>query len=176
MSNNKLALSFGIVLALAGCGGGGGGGGSTASTPPVGNNPPVTPTAPVLTVQPAALQTATASTYLAGTSEDLAFKKLNAFRAAQGLGPLNQNAKIDIAAKNHASYVMTNQSGADAHKEVPGQPGFTGVDAQARVVAAGYESIATTEVIAFSALQGNADASPVDNLVNAMYHLSLIHI
>ncbi len=61
---------------------------------------------------------------MAGTSEELAFKKLNAFRAAQGLGPLNQNAKIDIAVKNHAAYVTTNLSGADPHKEVAGKPGL----------------------------------------------------
>ena len=173
MYKNKLALSLGIVMALAGCGGGGGGDNSTASTPPVGNPPPTaptTPTTPVSTVQPAALQATTASSYMVGTSEELAFKKLNAFRAAQGLGPLNQNAKIDIAAKNHSTYVTTNQSGADPHKEVQGQPGFTGVDVQARLVMAGYRATESTEVVAFSAMQSDPNASPIDNLANTVYH------
>jgi len=181
MYKNKLALSFGIALALAGCGGGGSGGSSNVSTPPVGNSPPTTPTTPttptapttpVLTVLPAALQTATAATYMAGTSEYLAFKKLNAFRAAQGLGPLNQNAKIDIAAKNHASYQATNQSGGDPHAEEQGKPGFTGVDVQARLITAGYQAVQSTEVIAFSTMQSDINASPIDNLANAIYHRS----
>ena len=157
-------------MTLAGCGGGG----STPSASSAVNNPapvsPVTPTQPVSAIQPAALQTATAATYMAGTSEELAFRKLNAFRAAQGLGPLNQNAKIDIAAKNHSVYVTTNQSGADPHKEVQGQPGFTGVDVQDRLVMAGYQATASTEVIAFSAMQSDPNASPIDNLANTVYH------
>lgn len=172
MYKNKLALSLGIVMALAGCGGGGGN--STASTAPVGNPPPIaptTPTAPVSTVQPAALQTATAATYMAGTSEEHAFKKLNAFRAAQGLGPLNQNAKIDMAAKNHAAYQVTTPGG-DVHSEVQGKPGFTGVDVQARLVTAGYQAVQSTEVIAFSSMRSDPDASPIDNLVNGIYHRS----
>jgi len=174
MSKIKFAVCLSISMTLASCGGGGS---NTPSNPPAATNAAPTPTptpapTPVPKIQSASLQTAAAATYMAGTSEELAFKKLNAFRAAQGLGPLNQNAKIDIAAKNHAAYVTTNQSGADPHKEVAGKPGFTGVDVQERLVTAGYQATMSTEVIAFSSMQSDPDASPIDNLANTVYHRS----
>jgi uncharacterized protein YkwD len=168
MNNTKLTISISLMLALAGCGGGGGG---TSSTP-VANSPttPAVPTTPVSTVQAASLQTAAPATYAAGSTADVAFKKLNAFRAVQGLGPVNQNANADIAAKNHQFYVYTNQSGANGHVEVVGNPGFTGVDPKARLIAAGYPTTTASEVIAFGLEQGNPNATAVDNLANTVYH------
>ena len=158
-----------IAVALAGCGGGGGG-----SSTPVASNPttPVTttPTTPVSTVQAASLQSAVAPTYTAGSSAELAFKKINAFRATQNLGPLNQNANADLAAKNHQAYVALNNSGADGHVEVVGKPGFTGASVKDRLVAAGYPATIASEVIAFSLEFPNPDTSAVDNLINTVYH------
>jgi len=168
MQKTKLSISIGLIaIALAGCGGGGGG-----SSTPVASNPPAqtVPTTPVSTVQAASLQIAAPSTYVAGSTADIAFKKLNAFRAVQNLGPVNQNANADIAAKNHQAYVYTNQSGANGHVEVAGNPGFTGVDVKSRLVAAGYPAIIAGEVIAFGLQASNPDATAVDNLVNTVYH------
>jgi len=165
-----------VSLALAGCGGGSGGDKKTVPitpTPPVVTSPitPVTPAPmPTPTPQPASLQVAVAPTYAAGSSEAVALNKLNAFRAAQGLGPLNQNANADVASKNHAAYVTTNQSGATPHAEVAGKPGFTGVDAMDRLIAAGYPAKSATEVIAFSMQFPSPDASAIDNLANTVYH------
>jgi uncharacterized protein YkwD len=163
------AASLAVALTLAGCGGGGGGGGSS---PPVASNPAVTntPTNPVSTAQTASLQGAAAPTYAAGSSDALAFTKINAFRAALGLGPLNQNANADIAAKNHQAYVALNNSGANGHVEVAGTPGFTGVNVKDRLVAAGYPAVIAGEVIAFSMEFPNPDTSAVDNLINSVYH------
>jgi uncharacterized protein YkwD len=160
------AASLAVALALAGCGGGGG------SSTPVASNPttPAVPTAPASTVQAASLQNAGAPTYTAGSSAELAFKKINAFRAAQNLGPLNQNANADIAAKNHQAYVALNNSGANGHVEVAGTPGFTGVNVKDRLVAAGYPAVIAGEVIAFSMEFPNPDTSAVDNLINSVYH------
>lgn len=168
---NFSIIGVAVALALVGCGGGGGG----SSTGPVAGTPstptvPTTPTTPAPTVQVASLQTATPSTYAAGSTADIAFKKLNAFRAVQNLGPVNQNANADIAAKNHQAYVYTNQSGANGHVEVVGNPGFTGVDVKSRLVAAGYPATSASEVIAFSLQSGNPDATAVDNLINTVYH------
>lgn len=167
-----------ITLALSACGGGGGG---DASNTAVGNNPslptqPGNPPPPALTVQPANLQTATPASYLAGSSEDMSFKKLNAFRASQGLGSLKQDASIDTAAKLHGAYVTMNQSGADPHIEVVGKPDFKGVTVQDRLKAAGYNAIISTEVIAFSLQFPNADTSAIDNLINTVYHRSAMMI
>jgi uncharacterized protein YkwD len=167
--SNLSAVSLAVSFALAGCGGGGG-----SSSSPVASNPitPVStiPTTPVSTVQTSNLQTAVAPTYTAGSTADVAFKKINAFRAAQGLGPLNQNANADIAAKNHQAYVALNNSGADGHVEVVGKPGFTGASVKDRLVAAGYPATIASEVIAFSLEFPNPDTSAVDNLINTVYH------
>jgi uncharacterized protein YkwD len=163
------AASLAVALTLGGCGGGGG------SSTPISSNPttptvPTTPTAPVSAAQAANLQSAVSSTYAAGSTADIAFKKLNAFRAVQGLVPVNQNANADIAAKNHQAYVAQNNSGANGHFEVAGNPGFTGVDPKARLVAAGYPATIASEVIAFGLEQGNPNATAVDNLINTVYH------
>lgn len=160
------AASLAVALTLAGCGGGGG------SSTPVASNPttPAVPTAPASTVQAASLQNAGAPTYTAGSSAELAFKKINAFRAAQNLGPLNQNANADIAAKNHQAYVALNNSGANGHVETAGNPGFTGATVKDRLVAAGYPAVIAGEVIAFSMEFPNPDTSAVDNLINTVYH------
>jgi uncharacterized protein YkwD len=171
-SMRLFALSAVISLAIAGCGGGSGSGGEN----PVAINPvtPVSPPVPASPVvsspQEAHLQAAMAPTYNTGSSESLALIKFNAFRAAQGLGPLNQNANADIASKNHAAYVTANQSGGTPHAEVAGKPGFTGVDAMDRLIAAGYPAKSATEVIAFSMQFPSPDASAIDNLANTVYH------
>ena len=163
------AASLAVALTLAACGGGGG------SSTPVATHPtipavPTTPTTPVSTMQAASLQTAVASTYAAGSSYAVAFAKINAFRATQGLGLLNQNANADIAAKNHQVYVATNNSGDNGHVEVAGMPGFTGVGVKDRLIAAGYPAEIASEVIAFSLEFPNPDTSAVDNLINTVYH------
>ncbi|QYG00159.1 CAP domain-containing protein [Massilia sp. NP310] len=163
------------AIVLSGCGGGSGDKSPVASNPiaPVVTNPiePVAPTpTPTLTPQAASLQTAAAPTYAAGSSEAKALQKLNAFRTVQGLGPVNQNANADIAAKNHAAYVTANQSGASPHEEVVGKPGFTGVDVLSRLIAAGYPATGATEVIAFSIMFPNDEGNAIDNLANTVYH------
>jgi uncharacterized protein YkwD len=160
------AASLAVALTLAGCGGGGGSSTPVASSPTA----PAVPTTPVSTVQAASLQDAVAPTYTAGSSSDVEFKKINAFRAGQGLGPLNQNANADIAAKNHQAYVAVNVSGANAHVEVAGTPGFTGATVKDRLIAAGYPAVIAGEVIAFSPEFPNPDLSAVDNLINTVYH------
>lgn len=168
------AITFSSALALITLTACGGGGGSSSSTP-VATNPttpavPTTPPPPVSTVQAASLQTAVAPTYTADSSSALAFTKINAFRAAQGLGPLNQNANADIAAKNHQAYVALNNSGADGHIEVARTPGFTGATVKDRLAVAGYPALIASEVIAFSLEYPNPDTSAVDNLINTVYH------
>jgi len=175
MRVSNISVGALVAVVLAGCGGGSGGKNPVATNPvpPVVTNPtePVTATpTPTPMLQSALLQVAVAPTYAAGSSEAVALGKLNAFRATQGLGPLNQNVNADIASKNHAAYVTTNQSGATPHAEVASKPGFTGVDAMDRLIAAGYPAKTATEVIAFSMQFPSPDASAIDNLVNTVYH------
>jgi len=148
-SNFELLVVCAVAAALTGCGGGGNS--TPAASAPVATTP--TPATPASTVQAAELQAT-------------AFAEFNAFRAIEGLGPVRQNANIDIAAKNHAAYVQTNMSGGDAHNEIAGKPGFTGADPGARVIAAGYASNYTTEVIAFEGIQQTS----VQALLSTVFH------
>ena len=167
--NYMMQRNFGLLVvgavaaALTGCGGGGGGSAPSTSIPVATNPPPATP---VSTVQAAELQTASPAAYPAGSVQAIAFNEFNAFRAIEGLGPVRQNANIDIAAKNHAAYVQTNMSGGDAHHEIAGNPGFTGAESGDRVVAAGYASAYTTEVIAFEGIQQTS----VQALLSTVFH------
>jgi uncharacterized protein YkwD len=167
-------LAAGVTAAaLAGCGGGGGGGATAATSSPVANNPaPTVAVAPVSTVQAADLQAPAPAAYPAGSVSAAVFDAYNAFRATQGLGPVRRNANIDIAVKNHSAYVQTNQSGADAHNEVAGKPGFTGASPQDRMIAAGYQAVFGTEVIAFESTQ----MSSVGTLLSTVYHRNAMMI
>lgn len=121
-------------------------------------------------MQTASLQTAATPAYAAGSYSETAFNQLNSFRAAQGLGPLNQNAYIDIAAKNHQDYVRVNVGGTDPHGETAGKPGFTGMTPKDRMIAAGYSAVTASEVIAFSVQYPDPNASAITNLINGLYH------
>lgn len=169
---NKFALTVAatISLALVGCGGGGG---SSAPTGPVAANPaPVTSpvsTTPTAVVLAATTQPATTPTYTAASQQVRAFNALAAFRSALGLGPVNQNTKIDMAAQNHSDYVATNNGGATPHDEVAGKPGFTGVTVKDRLATAGYAATTSGEVIGWTG--ANADAAEViEGLSATVYH------
>jgi uncharacterized protein YkwD len=149
---------------LTGCGGGGNS--TPATSNPVATNPTPAPEISVSTEQAADLQAAAPAAYRAGSVMATAFTEYNAFRSIEGLGPVRQNANIDVAAKNHAAYVQTNQSGADAHYEIAGNAGFTGVNPSDRMTAAGYVGSYGTEVIAFEGLQ----MTSVQALLSTVYH------
>ena len=170
--HSLVALALIAAFVLAGCGGGGDGGGGSPPTP----TPPPTPTQPATPtpppVQAAALITAAPSAYTVGTEAANVYAAMNSFRSAQGLGPILQSTNIDLAAKNHQSYVFTHQSGGDAHKEIAGQSGFTGVDAIDRLVAAGYAATVGGEVIAFNTTFPITNSNVVEILADSVYHRS----
>jgi VCBS repeat-containing protein len=74
------------------------------------------------------------------------FNRLNADRARCGFGKLAQNAKLDQAAQNHATYLAVNK--ISTHSEVPGLVGFTGTNAGARWQHVGYSHIGGSEILA----------------------------
>ena len=64
------------------------------------------------------------------------YDKFNKARGDCGFGYATRNEKIDQAATAHANYsVVNNYLG---HYQIVGKPGFTGVNSQARMAAAGY--------------------------------------
>lgn len=166
-------FGFFVSVIVTGCGGGGGGEG-TSSTP-VATAPAPAPTEPIASpIESAALQTAVAPSYATDSYQAGAFRRLNEFRLSMGLGPLNQNMKIDDAAVNHQNYVRLNSSGADAHHEIAGNPGFTGINPLDRETFAGYPAVIAGEVIAFSNNLSKGEGMAIDNLINSVYHRNVM--
>jgi hypothetical protein len=104
--------------------------------------------------------------------------RLNAIRAAMGIGQLRQNAALDQAAQGHALYLATNWGSlgsASLHAQDPAKPGFTGADAPARLRAAGYAGSAGETIAGISGTDpGNVHegyyTQCVEGLLNAPYH------
>lgn len=156
-------LTFFVALA-SGCGGGG------ATTTPAPNPTPTPNPNPGPVVQAPSLITAAPANYAQNTESANVFAAINAFRASQGLGPVLQSANIDLAAKAHQNYVFANQSGGDAHTEIQGKVGFTGVSPFDRMVAAGYATVGGTEVIAFNTTWPITANTVIDVLADSVYH------
>jgi hypothetical protein len=77
------------------------------------------------------------ATYAAASQELSYFTRINAFRQANGLGLLAQNALLDEAVRNHVAYFEHVQSG-DTIIEAPANTGFTGATPQDRCDHVGY--------------------------------------
>lgn len=162
-----LATLF-ATAALTACGGGGDS--TPAAQTPI--SPPVAP-APAppagsddfTTRQP--VTSVPAAAYFASSFQLDAFNRLNALRASVGLGLFTQNASLDVSAQAHGNYTKLNGIG-NGHLETSGLAGFTGVNSNDRMIAAGYSSAAKVyaENMAFT----GGGASTVDNLVNTVYH------
>ncbi|KAA0178819.1 CAP domain-containing protein [Cupriavidus gilardii] len=128
----KLAIALSIAGLLAACGGGGGddGGSTQPGTNPGTTNP--TPTPPD-SVPPS--PTSPTPTYPTADGRLAAFEALNTMRIKIGVGALQQDATLDVAADNHLSYMKANS--VVTHTEEPAKTGFTGVNPYDQVVAAG---------------------------------------
>lgn len=157
------SIAVALITTLSGCGGGGGG--STATT-----TPPVPTTPPAVTAD---LQAAVTPTY-ATTSEEFGyFTAVNAFRAAEGLGPLNQNKFYDLASAAHANYEDLNAGTLGAsHGEVSGYAGYTGGNPLERIQAAGGTATLASEELGVPDFIGAAGsgASFASGLINTVYH------
>jgi hypothetical protein len=115
------------ISVLSGCGGGGGGGGGGAPSKPQNLDPQASS---INTTYQAAVGLDTESTAMVN--------RINAERQACGFGALRQNGVLDAVARNHADWQLRNF--ISSHSEVFGSVGFTGVDANARAVFAGYNN------------------------------------
>jgi VCBS repeat-containing protein len=135
-------------------------------------------------IQPPSLVSSVPDPVYTGTyaSEKAAvFNRLNADRARCGFGKLAQNAKLDLAAQNHATYLAVNNK--NSHSEIPGLSGFTGVDPAARLQSVGYSFSSGSENLA-SGVWGvfftNSEISATElsatnsllSLYSSVYHLA----
>ena len=173
---------------LAACGGGGS---TVATSGGTGTSTSATNTASPTTNSGNLATSAPTPTYPAGSFQLAMFNQLNDVRLKGGFGMLAQDVVLDKADTNHANYLVTNyynfvgqyglqwnpdMSKVDpatgwlqAHVEVEGKPGFTGVLPVNRVASAGSTYSYIGEVIAFI----SPPAPPTDCvgvLLNTVFH------
>ncbi|MCW5258308.1 CAP domain-containing protein [Verminephrobacter aporrectodeae subsp. tuberculatae] len=147
---NELLATLVAGVALTACGGAWGDGGDmlapTAST--------------IVTSVPAA-------TYVANSSEALAYETLNAERLQCGFGLLAQDIRLDQAAIGHLNYLAKNN--VIGHFQKPGNAGFTGAELGDRAAAAGYDRKQVGETLSTVPFTEDADYA-VRLILSAPYH------
>jgi hypothetical protein len=128
---------FALTVLLSACGGGSSSSTSTAETPVVAVDNSGS-TGNTTSSSSAALQTTSTSNYVVGSTQQQALSLLNNQRGLCGFGLLNQNTQLDLATKNHATYLLTNNLN-DGHFELNSTAvQFTGKNATTRAIVAGY--------------------------------------
>ena len=158
MGNSKFKL-FATVFAMgvlaAGCG---------ISEDTVNENPTPDAFSPV----PATSNLQGPSANAAYSNPDLqaAFNILNGARGRCGFGYWVKDAKLNLAAENHVSYMIQNKT--LTHTEIPGRPAFTGKEVSDRAYATGFDArYGVGELAGYS---GSA-SEIANNLLAATYHL-----
>ena len=107
---------------------------------------------------------------------DPVLARINAYRAAAGVGPAQLNPALLQSAAGHVAYYRVNQgdpslAGMGLHQQRPDAPGFTGATMGDRARAAGYGGGAVTENAGFGRIE-----AAIDWYMNTVNHrLPLIH-
>ena len=97
--------------------------------------------------------------------EQQALTYLNTLRQGAGLIPFSSQSKLNLAAQNHANYLIDNN--AIGHSEEQNRSGFTGRFASQRIVHTGYH----TPLVIENVSSHNKDyKDSVDGLMAAIYH------
>ena len=137
MNQVKILSVATLSVLVAACGGGGGGGDVSVPVP-----------APVPAAAPATLVTTVAApTYAAAGEELSAYNTLNAERERCGFGKLAQNAQLDLAARDHSLWRLTNNVVGHVQDPVAQPNGFTGRTPDERAVFRGYVAAQVRETI-----------------------------
>jgi len=103
--------------------------------------------------------------------EDLTYEKnhalshLNRIREAMGMNRLVEDQTLDLAAQNHADYLVANHE--KSHYETKGKPKFTGITPVERACYVGYPSRQVSENLSTSHYSAQAS---IDGLLSAIYH------
>lgn len=170
LSHLKLLPIVMLAFILPACGGGG----SSASSS-------VAPATPALSYS-VIVTSVPAPAY--GLADDSTLSSLmSTIRLGSGAGLLAQASALDVAAKNHADYLVNNNLVANGayldamhdgirggHYEDSAKAGYTGASPQARATASGYAGT-VTELISFGSLSA---ADCLSSLENSVYHLAQI--
>ncbi|WP_025916209.1 CAP domain-containing protein [Herminiimonas sp. CN] len=149
-----------LSLALAACGGGGGS--PTRAAP-----------APAAAITGQQLAQETNAPQITGNMATDGLNWFNFRRQQIMLPSLTRNGLVDIAAQGHSEYQKLNNT--ITHDQIPGNPGFTGIDLPARLSGAGYGLIPSYAIGEVIAKVGNADGfAGAEALITAIYHRFVI--
>ncbi|MDH5560080.1 MAG: CAP domain-containing protein [Deltaproteobacteria bacterium] len=100
-----------------------------------------------------------------GDIDEKALNHLNRLRKMVSMKSFQINPYLDVAAKNHAKYLVEN--GQIGHLEQPGLLFFTGVYPVERAMKAGYASKNVSENLSLGQADG---AESINGLMSAIYH------
>jgi uncharacterized protein YkwD len=92
-----------------------------------------------------------------------ALSTVNGYRNQMGLAPARLAPAINLAAQGHADYLQQNTDGS--HEQIPGRPGFIGIDPTDRMNYFGYSAGWAENIWA-----GNTLAASVDAVMSTIYH------
>ncbi|NOZ01416.1 MAG: hypothetical protein GXP54_05945 [Deltaproteobacteria bacterium] len=100
-----------------------------------------------------------------------ALDRLNAYRLASSVAPVDEHEALNAAAQSHAEFIVNHcqdykNSGLSVHQENSDWSGFTGVNVWNRVSHFGYSSSGVAEVIGFV----NNPEAAVDGWIGTLYH------
>lgn len=96
-----------------------------------------------------------------------AYSHINRVRVAAGMPEFGHNDELSVAAAGHANFLELNN--ITGHFQQDGLPGFTGVQVSDRVVAAGHNTRAVGEGIAY-VQQKPGSVESIEALMTAIYH------
>ncbi len=176
-----MIAALAAASALAGCGGGGSDPPATTPAPVV---PPVT-SPPPPGVNPDLVTSVTPPTYAPGTTEKGAWDLLMAQRSACGFGLLQQDSRLDVAAKAHTDYLVKNSLERKVtvlgHFEDPAWAYFYGIGPDDRVAKALFPTGVSEILDEFWSLQSSSlpaprtagealGASSMRTLIETVYH------
>lgn len=100
-----------------------------------------------------------------------ALKRVNEYRVASGLGPIDEHEALNAASQSHAEFIVKHcqdykNSGLNVHSQDADWDGFTGKSVWNRVAHFGYTSSGVAEVIGFI----NNPEAAVDGWMETLYH------
>lgn len=162
----RLAAAASLTALLAACGGGGGETSTTPAVPPISSR---------LVEVPA--QTTATNAHPLGSQEAEAFARLNRARTECGFGALQQDARLDKAADNHAKYMIAERMNAGHVQDNLANPFFTGREAEDRATYTGYRNATGSNAFVSEGIDPGPgtsrsfnNAHRIAGLLNAPYH------
>lgn len=171
MTKQKTLISFFTATAIAALSACGGGEGGTTTSAPTATPAPASASAPADAGTNSIVASVDTPTYSVGSEELAAFNLANNERAACGFGRLAQSTQLDLAAVDHADWMLTNNQYTHAQDTVAFPNGFTGDTPTARGDFRKFQGTVTEVITRFETDSiSTAGVAAVRQFLSAPYH------